>query len=552
MYRYDEFDHRFVAERVLQFRGQVNRRLSGELSEEEFRPLRLMNGLYLQLHAYMLRVAIPYGTLSSRQLRRLAHIARVYDRGFGHFTTRQNIQFNWPKLVDVPDLLDELAAVEMHAIQTSGNCIRNVTADHFAGVAADEVADPRIYAEMIRQWSSLHPEFSFLPRKFKVAVTGAAEDRAAVRVHDIGLRLRRDGAGEIGFEVVVGGGQGRTPVIGVTIRDFLPERHLLSYLEAILRVYNLLGRRDNLYKARIKILVKETGPEKFAELVEREWAEIKDGAVDLPADEVERIAAYFTPPRYETLPALDPTFEDRRLAEPEFARWVAANVAAHKMPGYAIATISLKPTGGVPGDASADQMDLVADLAECYSLGEIRVSHAQNLVLPDVPKRDLHRLWAALRAGGLAEANIGLIGDIIACPGLDYCNLANARSIPVAQRIQRRFADLERQHAVGELGLKISGCINACGHHHVGHIGILGVDKKGEEFYQVTLGGSAGEDAALGDIVGPAFSSDGIVDAVETIVDTYLDQRADARERFIDTYRRVGAAPFKEKLYAAA
>ncbi len=551
MYRYDEFDHRLVAERVAQFRDQVRRRLAGELTEDEFKPLRLMNGLYLQLHAYMLRVAIPYGTISPDQLRMLGHIARRYDRGFGHFTTRQNIQYNWPKLEDVPDILDDLARVEMHAIQTSGNCIRNVTADHYAGAAAAEIEDPRIYAEIVRQWSTLHPEFSFLPRKFKIAVTGAPRDRAAIRVHDIGLQIRRNAAGEAGFEVVVGGGQGRTPVIGTTIRDFLPKRHLLSYLEAILRVYNQLGRRDNLFKARIKILVKETGAEEFTRMVEEEWERIRDSALTLPAEEIARIERYFAPPEFETLDPVQPEFESRQLSDPAFARWVSTNLFAHKQPGYGIVTISLKPIGGVPGDATADQIDLVAELAERYGAGEARVSHEQNLVLPHVKLSDVYAVWQRLAEVGLGTANLGLVSDIIACPGLDYCNLANARSIPVAQRISQRFADLRRQHDIGELKIKISGCINACGHHHVGHIGILGVDKKGTEFYQITLGGSAEEDAALGKIVGPAFSYDDVVDAVETIVDTYVANRRDG-ERFNDTVARVGLAPFKETLYAAA
>ena len=551
MYRYDEFDHTLVAERVAQFREQVQRRLAGELTEDEFKPLRLMNGLYLQLHAYMLRVAIPYGTLSSNQLRMLGHIARRYDRGFGHFTTRQNIQYNWPKLEDVPDILDDLSKVEMHAIQTSGNCIRNVTADHYAGAAADEIEDPRIYAEIIRQWSTLHPEFTWLPRKFKIAVTGAERDRAAIRVHDIGLQVRRNASGEVGFEVVVGGGQGRTPIIGTTIRDFLPKQHLLSYLEAILRVYNQLGRRDNLFKARIKILVKETGAEEFTRMVEEEWEHIRDGALVLPAEEIARIESYFAPPAFEALDPVQPDFEAKQLESPAFAAWVDTNVFAHKQPGYGIATISLKPIGGVPGDATADQIDLVAELAERYSADEARVSHEQNLVLPHVRLTDLYAVWQRLAEAGLATANLGLVSDIIACPGLDYCNLANARSIPVAQRISQRFADLKRQHDIGELKLKISGCINACGHHHVGHIGILGVDKKGTEFYQITLGGSAEEDAAVGKIVGPAFSYDDVVDAVETIVDTYVAIRQDG-ERFNDTVARVGLAPFKETLYAAA
>jgi len=554
MYRYDEFDETLVRERVAQFRGQVVRRLAGDMTEDQFKPLRLMNGLYLQLHAYMLRVAIPYGTLSSRQMHRLADIARDYDKDYGHFTTRQNIQYNWPKLEDVPNILSDLADVEMHAIQTSGNCIRNVTADQYAGVAAEELEDPRIYAEIVRQWSTFHPEFTFLPRKFKIAVTGSPHDRAAVRLHDIGLHMRRsgnNGSGEVGFEVIVGGGQGRTPVIGKTIRSFLPKQHLLSYLEAILRVYNQLGRRDNIYKARIKILVNSVGAEEFARLVEEEWAHIKDGALALPAEEVARITDYFAPPAYESLPQVTPAFEAKRLEDPAFARWVRTNVAAHKEPGYAIANISLKPEGGIPGDATSEQMDGVADLAERYSLSEIRVTHEQNLVLPYVRQSDLYALWQGLDRLGLASANLGLLGDMITCPGLDYCNLANARSIPIAQEIGRRYADLDRQHDIGELKIKISGCINACGHHHVGHIGILGVDKRGEEFYQITLGGNADENAALGDIVGPSFGYDEVVGAVETIVDTYLSVRESPDEAFLATYARVGLQPFKEKLYAA-
>ena len=550
MYRYDDIDRTLVRERTEQFRDQVRRRLAGELSEDEFRPLRLMNGLYLQLHAYMLRVAIPYGTLSSRQLRRLAEIARRHDKGYGHFTTRQNIQFNWIRLDDVPDILALLADVEMHAMQTSGNCIRNVTADHFAGVAADEIEDPRVYCEIIRQWSTLHPEFSFLPRKFKIAVTGAPNDRAAVKVHDIGLRMHRNEAGEAGFEVIVGGGQGRTPMLGPTIRPFLPKRHLLSYLEATLRVYNMLGRRDNMYKARVKILVHAVGAERFAEMVEEEWNHLKDGALGLPAAEIERIAAQFAPPPYDDLDPAAPGYAARRRQDPAFARWADTNVAAHKRPGYAVVTLSLKPVGGVPGDATSDQMDAVADLADRFSFGEVRVSHEQNLVLAHVRRDDLHALWQELDALGLATANVGLLTDIIACPGLDYCSLANARSIPIAQRIGRRFDDPDRLRRIGELKLKISGCINACGHHHVGHIGILGVDKKGEEFYQITLGGSAAEDAALGAIVGPAVSAERVVDAVETLVETYLRLRADG-ERFVDTYRRVGMQPFKADLYVA-
>jgi len=550
MYRYDEFDRTLVAERVAQFRDQVARRVAGDLSEDEFKPLRLMNGLYLQLHAYMLRVAIPYGVLSSRQMRKLAHIARVYDKGYGHFTTRQNIQYNWPKLTDVPDILNELAEVEMHAIQTSGNCIRNVTADHYAGIAADEIEDPRVYAEIMRQWSTLHPEFSFLPRKFKIAITGAPNDRAAVKVHDIGLRMQRNEAGEPGFEVLVGGGQGRTPMIAYTVRDFLPPRHLLSYLEAVLRVYNQLGRRDNKYKARIKILVHETGPENFTRMVEEEWQALKDSPLDLPEAEIDRIKAYFAPPVYEKLSDATAELDLWRAGDRAFDMWVDANVAQHRVPGYAIANISLKPIGGVPGDATADQMEAIADLAERYGSGEIRVSHEQNLVLGDVKQHDLYRLWRELKRLDLATPNLGLISDMIACPGLDYCSLANARSIPIAQEISERFADLERQHDIGELKVKISGCINACGHHHVGHIGILGVDKKGVEHYQITLGGSADQHAALGKIVGPAFSGEQVTDAVETIVETYLEIR-ETGESFLEAFQRAGLEPFKERLYGA-
>ena len=544
MYRYDEFDAEFVRQRVAQFRDQVERRVSGELTEDEFKPLRLMNGVYLQLHAYMLRIAIPYGTLSSRQLRKLAHIARRYDRGTGHFTTRQNLQFNWPKLSDIPDILDELADVEMHAIQTSGNCIRNVTADHFAGATADEVADPRPYAEIIRQWSSLHPEFSFLPRKFKVAVTASPRDRAAIQVHDIGLHLKRHADGSLRFAVYVGGGQGRTPILAKLIRDDLPEADLLSYLEAILRVYNLHGRRDNIYKARIKILVHEIGAEAFTAQVEEEWQRIRDGALKLPQAEIERINAYFAPPAFDRRPAKAAL----RAPDRAFDRWVTRNTHAHKQPGYAIVTISLKPIGGIPGDASAGQMDAIADLAQRYSFDEVRVTHEQNLVLPHVRLGDLWEVYKALAAIGLAEANAGLVTDIIACPGLDYCALANARSIPIAQRISDRLA--ARQDAIGDLKIKISGCINACGHHHVGHIGILGVEKRGEEHYQLLLGGSGAEDAALASITGPGFGPDGIVDAVEKVVDTYLKLRSNAEEPFLAAYGRLGPAPFKEALYA--
>ena len=552
MYRYDEFDHAFVGERVAQFRDQVRRRISGELDEEQFKPLRLQNGVYLQLHAYMLRIAVPYGTLSSRQVRQLAYIARNYDKGYGHFTTRQNLQFNWPALKDVPDILEKLAEVEMHCIQTSGNCIRNVTADHFAGVSADEVADPRPYAEILRQWSSLHPEFLFLPRKFKIAVTGAPVDRAAIQFHDIGYQVKRNEAGELGFAVYIGGGMGRTPMLGKKIRDFLPEEDLLAYSEAILRVYNMYGRRDNKFKARIKILVHESGVDTITEEIEAEYEAIRHGVLTLPEEEVQRIAAYFAPPAYADLPAASAVLERARLADRAFDRWIRHNVSRHRVPGYGIVTISLKPIGGVPGDATADQMDLVADIAERFSLDEVRVSHEQNLVLPHVALDDLKDVYDRLAAAGLATANAGLVTDIIACPGLDYCALANARSIPVAERISERFADAGRQEDIGGLKIKISGCINACGHHHAGHIGILGVDRKGEEFYQITLGGSGDETASIGEIVGKGFSTAEVVDAVETIVDIYIANRQSASELFLDAYRRLGPAPFKEALYGAA
>jgi sulfite reductase (NADPH) hemoprotein beta-component len=550
MYRYDEFDHDFVSARVAEFTDQVKRRLAGEITEDQFKPLRLMNGVYLQLHAYMLRIAVPYGTLSSRQLRMLAHIARKYDKGYGHFTTRQNIQFNWPALSDMPDILADLASVEMHAIQTSGNCIRNVTADHFAGAAADEFADPRPYAEILRQWSSVHPEFSYLPRKFKIAVTGAERDRAAIQTHDIGLHLKENEKGELGFAVYVGGGQGRTPMVAKKIRDFLPEEHLLSYTTAIMRVYNLYGRRDNKYKARIKILVHETGAEEFARQVEAEWAELKDGDLKLPQADIRAIDAYFAPPALVARPEGDEALRIARLDSKSFGQWLDQNVTTHKHPDYAAVTISLKGIGEVPGDASDRQMEAVADLAERYAFDEIRVSHEQNLILPHVARADLKAVYDGLVEIGFATANSNLISDIIACPGLDYCALANARSIIVAQNISKRFASLERQREIGELKLKISGCINACGHHHVGHIGILGVEKKGAELYQVTLGGSGDENTSVGDIVGRGFGPDEITDAIETIVDTYLTIRLDAGEKFLDAYRRVGAAPFKEALYA--
>ncbi|MFZ5669168.1 MAG: nitrite/sulfite reductase [Pseudomonadota bacterium] len=551
MYRYDEIDREFLADRSAEFRGQVARRLSGEITEEQFRPLRLMNGLYLQLHAYMLRVAIPYGSLSSRQLHRLADIARRWDKGYGHFTTRQNIQFNWIRLADAPDILDALAEVDLHAMQTSGNCIRNVTADPYAGATAEEIDDPRVWSEVIRQWSTLHPEFSFLPRKFKIAVTAAPKDRTAARVHDIGLVLRRDRAGELGFEVIVGGGQGRTPYIGPTIREHLPVGQLLGYLQAILRVYNRHGRRDNKYKARIKILVAALGAEAFARQVEEEWARADTAAANLPDTELARIRAAFTPLNFEVLPARSDAFEAARAASPALARFARNNVKAHKKPGYGVVEISLKAPGATPGDASADQMDAVADLALRYSLDDVRVTHEQNLVLPHVRLDDLPAVHAALEAAGLATPNIGLISDIIACPGLDYCALANARAIPIAQSIARRFEDPDRAELIGELKIKISGCINACGHHHVGNIGILGVDKKGEEFYQLSLGGSGQEDASLAQILGPGMSAEKVPDAVEALVEAYLAVRQ-GEERFLDTVRRVGMTPFKEAVYADA
>ena len=551
MYSYSEFDQAFVRARVAQFSDQVARRLDGSLTEDEFRPLRLMNGLYLQLHAYMLRVAIPYGTLSSRQMRQLALIAEKWDKGYGHFTTRQNIQYNWIKLEDTADILDALADVEMHAIQTSGNCIRNVTTDHWAGAAADEIADPRPVGELLRQWSSLHPEFSYLPRKFKIAVTGAPNDRAAVKVHDIGLRLHKNDKGEIGWEVIVGGGLGRTPMVGVTVRDFLPQHELIGYLEAIMRVYNLYGRRDNKYKARIKILVHEIGAEKFKEEVEAEYARRPHPSTEVEERELNRIAAYFAAPPLEKLPRWSPAFEEAKLSNPDFARWAKNNLGAHRADGYAIVNISLKPEGGIPGDATAEQMRVMADLAERYSFDELRVSHSQNIVLPHVRKEDVFTVWQALVKADLAAANYGLAGDIIACPGLDYCALATARSIPVAQSISRKFADSKKQDEIGKLKINISGCINACGHHHVGHIGILGLDKKGEEFYQITLGGSSAESASIGTILGPGFAGHEVADAIETILDTYLKHREEGEE-FLATYRRLGAKPFKEALYATA
>ncbi|QQR34640.1 nitrite/sulfite reductase [Devosia oryziradicis] len=552
MYRYDEFDAAFVAGRTAQFSDQVKRRLSGELTEDQFRPLRLMNGLYLQLHAYMLRIAVPYGTLSSKQMRMFAHIARTYDRGYGHFTTRQNIQFNWPKLKDIPKILEELASVEMHAIQTSGNCIRNVTADHFAGAAADEIIDPRPIAEILRQWSSLHPEFSYLPRKFKIAITGAPNDRAAIRFHDIGLQAATNAAGEIGWEVWVGGGLGRTPMIGKLINSFVPNEHLLAYLESIMRVYNRYGRRDNKYKARIKILVHEEGLETIKGQVEAEFAEVRGGVLTLPAEEVDRITAYFAPPQFKVQPAtkIDVAYES--IVDPAYGRWLDNNINSHREPGYASVTISLKPVGGAPGDATDKQMDDIADIAERYAFDELRVTHEQNIVLPHVAIADLRAVYDALVATGVAEGNTGLITDMICCPGLDFCALANARSIPIAQEISRKFAEPKRQAEIGDLKIKISGCINACGHHHVGHIGILGVEKKGGELYQITLGGDATEQASVGKIIGPGFEAEQVPGAIETLVDTYIARRTSADETFIDAYRRLGEAPFKEALYGNA
>jgi len=551
MYRYDHFDQRIVDERVVQFRNQTRRYLAGALTEDEFRPLRLQNGLYIQKHAPMLRVAIPYGQLSSRQLRTFAHIGRRYDRGCGHFTTRQNIQFNWPHLEQVPDILALLARVEMHAIQTSGNCIRNVTSDHFAGVAGDETVDPRPYAELIRQWSTLHPEFAYLPRKFKIAVTGATRDRAAILVHDVGLQLVLDDAGDVGFRVAVGGGLGRTPIVGHVIREHLPRAEILNYLDAILHVYNRFGRRDNKYRARIKILVKERTPAVFARDVEAEWAHLRGGPATVPDGEFARLAASFVPPAYEQLPADDAAFRAAVVDSRPFENWVGRNVHPHKVGGYAIVTLSLKKTGVPPGDVTSDQMDAIANLADRYSFGELRVSHEQNLIFTDVKQGELLALWRELKALGLATPNVGLLTNIVCCPGGDFCSLANAKSIPIAEAIQRRFDVLDDLHDIGELDLNISGCMNACGHHHVGHIGVLGVDKNGSEWYQVTIGGTQGEHAAIGRVIGPSFAAHEMPDVVARLVETYVDLRHDD-ERFVDTVRRVGIAPFRERVYAPA
>ncbi|NIB41158.1 nitrite/sulfite reductase [Pseudomaricurvus alkylphenolicus] len=553
MYQYDEYDHKIIGERVAQFRGQTERYLAGELKEEEFLPLRLQNGLYVQRLAPMLRINVPYGMLSSKQLRKLAYVARHYDKGYCHISTRQNIQFNWPDLAEVPDILSELAEVEMHATQSSGNCIRNTTSDQFAGIAKDEVVDPRPYCEIIRQWSSFHPEFAFLPRKFKIAVTGAAEDRAAIQVHDIGLQVLRNDAGEVGFKVLVGGGLGRTPILGSVINEFLPEENLLSYLDAIVRVYNQLGRRDNKYKARIKILVKAMGPEQFAAKVEEEFQRLKEGPTALTSEEIQRATRFFPQPDYAQLDDTAADSDLQKLSDdnPAFAKWLQRNVREHRQPGYAAVSLSLKPTGVAPGDITDSQLEAIAELADKFSFGEVRTTHEQNIVLGDVRKEQLFELWQAARSGGFATPNIGTLTDLICCPGGDFCSLANAKSLPIAESIQRQFDDLDYLYDLGDLDLNISGCMNACGHHHVGHIGILGVDKKGEEFYQVQLGGNAGTDASLGKVLGPAFGAEEMAAVVQKLIDVYVGQRVDG-EQFIDTYRRIGLAPFKEKVYAKA
>lgn len=549
MYRYDQYDFQIVKERIAQYRDQVRRRLSGELAEDEFRPLRLQNGLYLQRHAYMLRVAVPYGLLASKQMRMFAEIARKHDRGYGHFTTRQNIQYNWITLEETPEILEKLASVEMHAIQTSGNCIRNITTDEYCGVAADEIVDPRPYAEIMRQWSTFHPEFAYLPRKFKIAFNGAVEDRAATAVHDLAFTVVKNEAGEVGFRVMVGGGMGRTPILGSVIREFLPRDDLLTYTEAIMRVYNQYGRRDNIYKARIKILVKAIGAEEFARQVEAEWTDIKDGPSTLTDAEFNRVAAYFAPPAYETLEDGGAALTAQQEENKAFASWINRNVKPHRVPGYAIVTLSLKKTGIPPGDISADQMDFVADLADRYSFGELRATHEQNLVLADVKQSELFALWQEAKAHGLATPNLGLLTDIICCPGGDFCALANAKSIPIAQAIAERFDNLDFQHDIGDIELNISGCINACGHHHVGNIGILGVDKDGAEWYQVSLGGAQGNESSIGKIIGPSFSAHQMPIVIERILEVYVRERTED-ERFIDTVRRIGVAPFKEYVYA--
>ncbi|WP_447748435.1 nitrite/sulfite reductase [Pseudomonas nicosulfuronedens] len=550
MYVYDEYDQRIVEDRVKQFRDQTRRYLAGELTGEEFRPLRLQNGLYIQRYAPMLRIAVPYGLLASRQVRKLAQIARDYDKGYAHISTRQNVQYNWPELEDVPKILAELATVQMHSIQTSGNCIRNTTTDQFAGVARDELVDPRPWCEIIRQWSTFHPEFAHLPRKFKIAVNGAVSDRAAIEVHDIGLEAVQNEAGELGFRVSVGGGLGRTPIVGSFINEFLPWKHLLSYLDAILRVYNRYGRRDNKYKARIKILVKALTPEVFAQRVDAEWANLKDGPSTLTDAELQRVAAHFVDPAYQVLEDQDATLAQLDAENPGFARWRSRNTFAHKKPGYVAVTLSLKPTGVAPGDVTDKQLDVIADLADRHSFGEVRNSHNQNIILADVEQSQLFTLWGELRENGFATPNVGLLTDLICCPGGDFCSLANAKSLPVAEAIQRRFDDLDYLFDIGDLELNISGCMNACGHHHVGHIGILGVDKKGEEFYQVSLGGSSSREASLAQILGPSFAQDQMADVIEKIIKVYVEQRTED-ERFLDTYRRIGIDLFKERVYAA-
>ncbi|BCY02224.1 nitrite/sulfite reductase [Stutzerimonas stutzeri] len=550
MYVYDQYDQHIIEDRVRQFRDQTRRFLAGELADEEFRPLRLQNGLYIQRYAPMLRIAVPYGLLSSTQVRKLAEIARRYDKGYAHISTRTNVQFNWPELEDVPEILAELATVQMHAIQTSGNCIRNTTTDQFAGVARDELIDPRPWCEIIRQWSTFHPEFAFLPRKFKIAVNGAVSDRAAIEVHDIGLEAVKNDAGELGFRVSVGGGLGRTPIVGSFINEFLPWQHLLSYLDAILRVYNRYGRRDNKFKARIKILVKALTPEVFAERVNAEWAHLKDGPTTLTEAEVQRVSKFFVDPQYKALQDQDAALAQLDAEHPGFGRWRQRNVVAHKKPGYAAVTLSLKSTGVAPGDVTDKQLDAIADLADRYSFGEVRNSHEQNMILADVEQTRLFELWHELRELGLATPNIGLLTDIICCPGGDFCSLANAKSIPIAEAIQRRFDNLDYLFDLGNIDLNISGCMNACGHHHIGHIGILGVDKKGAEFYQVSLGGSSGRDASLGQILGPSFAQDAMPDVIEKIITVYVEQRTED-EQFIDTFRRIGIDPFKERVYAA-
>ena len=549
MYRYDKYDHQIVGERVAQFRDQVRRRLSGELSEDEFRILRLQNGLYMQIHAYMLRVAVPYGLVSAAQMRMFAHIARKYDRGYGHFTTRQNIQYNWLKLEDVPDLMADLASVEMHGNQTSGNCIRNITSDEFAGVARDEIVDPRPYAEILRQWSTFHPEFAYLPRKFKIAITGATEDRAAIAVHDIGMAAVKNAQGEIGFRVMVGGGLGRTPIIGVEICDFVPWQHAITYLESIVRVYNEYGRRDNIYKARIKILVKALGIEEFKRQVEADWQFTKDGPCTLTLEELNRVVAYFTAPAYETLPLYDAAVSELQAENKAFANWCKRNVKPHKVSGYAAVVLSLKKTGIAPGDATAEKMDAAAELAERFSFGELRITHMQNLVLADVKQSELPALWQAAKALGMATPNIGLLTDIICCPGGDFCSLANARSIPLAKAISERFDNIDFQHDIGEIELNMSGCMNACGHHHVGHIGILGVDKDGTEWNQVSIGGAQGNVSSIGKVIGRAFTFAQIPEVVARLLQVYVRERFED-ERFIDTVRRIGHDPFKEYVYA--